>query len=241
MTPHIPGAHVSIRRPRTVIAVSVTVAVLAGGATVAWSSTREQAKPTCSLDVPARVSVDRPYLTPPVRRGADCAAAGVIEASWTAYTPKGAVGSRLFFNWDYPRPVARFRSHRARHLDLASGGSEDRPRDRRPARPPERAGHRPSPRFHLRADRPPRRPPHHAHWHDPPLQPRDLHRRSLAQRSRRTATARTRRPHLVNLQAGHDEQPRRSDRILRPGGPLRLLVPDTADAWGSTSRAVSKL
>ncbi|WP_432947996.1 hypothetical protein ACQPXM_12490 [Kribbella sp. CA-253562] len=87
---------------RGVIAGGVAVALLAGGATFAWSSTREAEKPTCSLDVPARVVVNQPYLTPPVRRGADCAAAGVVEARWDAYTADGTLVHQLIFRWDYP-------------------------------------------------------------------------------------------------------------------------------------------
>ncbi|ONI76492.1 hypothetical protein BWI15_04060 [Kribbella sp. ALI-6-A] len=83
---------------RGLVAGGVAVAVLAGGATFASSSPHEPRKPTCSLDVPARVVINMPYLTPPVRRGADCAAAGVVEARWDAHAPDGALVHQLTFH-----------------------------------------------------------------------------------------------------------------------------------------------
>jgi hypothetical protein len=95
---------VFIRRlgSRRTLVAGVVVAVLVGAATVAWSSTHEQTEATCSVDVPARVVVNQPYLTPPVRRRADCAAAGVVEARWDAYTPDGTLVNQLIFRWDFP-------------------------------------------------------------------------------------------------------------------------------------------
>ncbi|GAB2576455.1 hypothetical protein [Kribbella endophytica] len=231
------------RRLRTVIAVSVAVAVLAGGATVAWSSAHELEKATCSLDVPARVSIDRPYLTPPVRRGADCAAAGVQEASWTAYTPTGAVGSRLYFNWDFPAEWSVFApTERGTWIWRPAGAETDLQTDRPlvPQNTPVTdlrlgstaglTGHRDDRRITLTGTI--RRFNPATYTAEPwpnalgELQLREPGDRIWSTFKQVTTNSRGEATEAFDLAARYD---------------FRLVVPDTADTWGSASPTIPRV
>ena len=83
------------------------LSVLLGGILVSDVSTdasasQHRAASSCSLNVPARVAISAPYQSPSVTLGADCAAAGVIDASWVSKRADGVVTNKLFFNFNYP-------------------------------------------------------------------------------------------------------------------------------------------
>jgi hypothetical protein len=70
-------------------------------------SAREAAA-SCSLNVASRVAISSPYVNPTFALGADCAAAGVIDARWEAKRADGVVMKKAYFNFDYPASWAVF-------------------------------------------------------------------------------------------------------------------------------------
>ncbi|MGL5850735.1 MAG: hypothetical protein ACRCZD_08135 [Phycicoccus sp.] len=80
---------------KAVLASLVTAAaVLAAAAPSAAASSAG----TCSLYVPSRVSIGQPYRAITVRLGPNCAAAGVVEAAWTAYHPTQGLQAILYYD-----------------------------------------------------------------------------------------------------------------------------------------------
>jgi hypothetical protein len=56
----------------------------------------------CTMTVPAKISINTPYLTPAVALAGDCASAGVIEAKWQAKRADGTLMNELYFNRTRP-------------------------------------------------------------------------------------------------------------------------------------------
>jgi hypothetical protein len=109
--------------------------LLLGGALVAVTVAHRPTvvSPTCSLEVPSRVAVTEPALTPLHRLRPDCKAASVIEAAWTVELSDGTVIEKSYFNFDYPaewyvfdrgtRGVRYWRPAGARKADDPPAGS----------------------------------------------------------------------------------------------------------------------
>ncbi|WP_328990013.1 hypothetical protein OG394_27610 [Kribbella sp. NBC_01245] len=72
----------------TVFSAGLLAAPLtASGASAASDASAVEAAPSCSVRIPARIAVGSPYQAVKVTLAPDCAAAGVIDAYWTAYHP----------------------------------------------------------------------------------------------------------------------------------------------------------
>jgi hypothetical protein len=102
----IPNRVRRLTRPQLVLPLA---SLLVGGSLMLNLSTdtsqavpQQSAAPTCTLNVPAKYAISSPYYEVPVTRGADCAAAGVIDAQWDAKRADGALMYQLMFRWDYP-------------------------------------------------------------------------------------------------------------------------------------------
>ena len=93
-----------LSRPRVVLPLTVLLAagVLSADASPSDAAGQRAAASSCTLNVPARVAISAPYQSPSVTLGADCAAAGVIDASWVSKRADGVVTNKLFFNFNYP-------------------------------------------------------------------------------------------------------------------------------------------
>jgi hypothetical protein len=79
--------------------------LLTGGTLVASqapdsaASGQQRAAGSCSLNVPAKIVINEPSVKPPMTLGADCTAAGVIEAKWEARDAMGKVMNKAFFHF----------------------------------------------------------------------------------------------------------------------------------------------
>jgi hypothetical protein len=83
------------------------VLLLAGGIVSADVSSSDAAgqraaAASCTLNVPSKVAISAPFRAPAFTLGADCPAAGVIDARWEAKRPDGVVMKKAFFNFSYP-------------------------------------------------------------------------------------------------------------------------------------------
>lgn len=96
-------------RGRVILPLAV---LLTGGILTADASSSEaagqQAAASCTLNVASRVAISSPYTNPTFTLGADCAAAGVIDARWEAKRADGVVMKKAFFNFSYPASWAVF-------------------------------------------------------------------------------------------------------------------------------------
>lgn len=110
-----------------------TVSLLLGGIFASQLVLSSDAAPrtttasSCTLNVPARVSINTPYLTPAVTLSSDCAAAGLIEAKWAAkYDLLGGDGSlmnELYFNRTDPSEWSLFDAARLGVWTWTPGGA----------------------------------------------------------------------------------------------------------------------
>lgn len=101
MSNRIPTFH-----PRKLLLPLVALAagsmLVAGQAPNSTASDQRQAAGTCTLNVPATVEIADASYDLPLTLGADCAAAGVIEAKWEAMDAAGKVMNKAFFNFNKP-------------------------------------------------------------------------------------------------------------------------------------------
>ncbi|MFC9688302.1 hypothetical protein ACFTSF_07145 [Kribbella sp. NPDC056951] len=83
--------------------LTVLLAAVIGSADASFSDAagEQAAAASCTLNVPARVHISAPFQSPAVTLGADCAAAGVVDARWEAKRADGVVTNKLFFNFGY--------------------------------------------------------------------------------------------------------------------------------------------
>jgi hypothetical protein len=83
--------------------VPVAVLLLGGILVAVTVATRPAAaSPTCSLEVPSRVAITEPSLTPRHTLAPDCEAAGVIGAVWRSELSDGTLMDRSYFNFGHP-------------------------------------------------------------------------------------------------------------------------------------------
>lgn len=99
-------------RSRLVLPVGVllTAGILTADVSSSDAAGKRAAAASCTLNVPTRVAISSPYVNPTFTLGADCAAAGVIDARWEAKRADGVVMKKAFFNFDYPASWAVFDS-----------------------------------------------------------------------------------------------------------------------------------
>ncbi|MEU4395247.1 hypothetical protein [Kribbella sp. NPDC023855] len=97
-----------ISRPFSKLAIPLTAAVVTGAGVLglqgdAVHATRQEAAAaSCTLNVPATISISTPAITPAVTVGADCAAAGVVFAQWDARREDGTVAHQYLSRWNKP-------------------------------------------------------------------------------------------------------------------------------------------
>jgi hypothetical protein len=62
------------------------------------ATTPATAAGSCSVYLPSRFTISQPYRAIPVKLGPNCAAAGVVDAAWTAYRPAQTPQEVLIFD-----------------------------------------------------------------------------------------------------------------------------------------------
>lgn len=76
-----------LHRVGTTSLLSVLTVLSAGLLAAPLTASAADAAPSCSVRIPARIAVSSPYQAVKVTLAPDCAAAGVVDAYWTAYHP----------------------------------------------------------------------------------------------------------------------------------------------------------
>lgn len=84
------------------VAALLTVGLLTADVSSSEAAGQRAAAASCTLNVASRVAISSPYVNPTFSLGADCAAAGVIDARWEAKRADGVVMKKAFFNFSYP-------------------------------------------------------------------------------------------------------------------------------------------
>lgn len=83
---------------------------------------------SCSMTVPARISINTPYMTPAATLSSDCTAAGVFEAKWAAkydvLSGDGALMNELYFNRTRPSEWWLFDAARLGVWTWTPGGAQ---------------------------------------------------------------------------------------------------------------------
>jgi hypothetical protein len=87
---------------KRVMVAGLAAAVVFAGAV--FANSQAQAAGTCSVVVPSKVSIDRPYKKITAYRGSNCTSAGVVYASWEGYHSATGFQDMLIFDgtsYDY--------------------------------------------------------------------------------------------------------------------------------------------
>jgi hypothetical protein len=89
------------KNPKVLVPAVVPV-LIAGLATVSIVNRPIAVAPGCTLEVSSRVAIIEPSITPPHHLGPDYAAAAVVEAAWRSELADGTAMNESYFYLDHP-------------------------------------------------------------------------------------------------------------------------------------------
>jgi hypothetical protein len=84
------------------LVVLLTGGILTADASSGEATGQQATAAACTLNVPSKIAIAAPHQAPTFTIGADCTAAGVIDARWEAKRSDGLVVKKAFFNFSYP-------------------------------------------------------------------------------------------------------------------------------------------